>query len=57
MTICENLNNISQKYFKLEHSEGPLTNAMSYPQYKILILDQIKIKIHINADSLGRLKN
>ncbi|CAI6377752.1 unnamed protein product [Macrosiphum euphorbiae] len=56
-TNCENnVNNIPIKQFKVEHSEGPLTNETSSPQYKILILDQIKVKIHVNADSYVGLK-
>lgn len=47
MTNFENnVNNIHLKQFKVEHSKDPLKNETSSPQYKILILDQIKIKIH-----------
>jgi len=53
----ENVNNVVEKHFKMEHSEGPLINGTSSPQYKILILDQITIKIHFNADSYVGLKS
>jgi len=50
-----NLNNqknetLLKKYVK-EHNEGPLISDTTSPQFKILILDKIKIKTHINADS------
>lgn len=50
-----NLNNPENetllKLFKMEHNEGPLISDTTSPQFKILILDKIKIKINVNADS------
>jgi len=50
-----NLNNqknetLLKKYVK-EYNEGPLISDTTFPHFKILILDKIKIKTHINADS------
>lgn len=35
----------------MKHNEGPLISDTTSPQFKILILDKIKIKINVNADS------
>lgn len=43
-------NKIMQKY-DMAHHEGPLINGTSSPQFKILTLDKVKIKVHSNSDS------
>lgn len=37
--------------FKMIHKEGPLLNVTSSPQYRVLVLDKLIIKIHSDADS------
>lgn len=48
--------NDSPQNFQLLHNDGPLINGTSSPQYKILLLDKIKIKIHFASDSYVGLK-
>lgn len=49
-TMYFNNDNIRPKFEKL-HTEGPLIRDMASPQYKILILEKIIIKIHSDSDS------
>jgi len=47
-----NNENVKPKFEKL-HTEGPLIREMASPQYKILVLENIKIKIHSDPDSFA----
>lgn len=50
-TINDLINdNIEPKFEKL-HTEGPLINDTTSPQYKILILEKITIKIHFDSNT------
>lgn len=47
---CDDETKILQKY-DMAHNEGPLIIGTSSPQFKVLTLDKVKIKVHSNADS------
>jgi len=49
--IINNTNFNDQPIFEMSHNEGPLIDETDLPQFKVLILEKIKIKIHSDADS------
>lgn len=51
----ENKNETVPEFFK-SHNEGPLLEKTSSPQYKIVLLDKMKIKLDSNANSYVGLK-
>jgi len=53
LKLDKNMNedNKIKPIFKMIHKEGPLLNVTSSPQYRVLVLDKLIIKIHSDADS------
>ncbi|CAI6361869.1 unnamed protein product [Macrosiphum euphorbiae] len=49
--IVNNTNLNDQPIFEMSHIEGPLIDGTDSPQFKVLILEKMKIKIHSDADS------
>jgi len=49
--LTNNTNLSDQPIFEMSHIEGPLIDGTDSPQFKVLILEKIKIKIHSDADS------
>jgi len=54
--LVDKLENDFNQNFQYLHSDGPLIDGTSSPQYKILLLDKIKIKTHSAPNSYVGLK-
>lgn len=58
LSFTSNLSKLNNIFFTYEniHLDGPLIDGTSSPQYKVLILEKMKIKINSDADSYVGLK-